>query len=391
MTSVSTIDPSHIDGTHRKQAVRVARLTIWLVAASVLIGILWSAFATVDDVTQGEGRVIPLSRQQTIQSLEGGILSKLMVQEGEQVKPGQILVKMDPTQARSDYLQTKSEIEVLTAEVARLQAEVLEKPDIGFPQPMSDVQATEEKLFTARRSKLTESIAALKDEEQSIQAQIDITEPLAKDGSISKVDLLKLQQQKSTIVGKETEIRNTYVQNAYNDLADRKAKLASLKENIVNKKELLARTDIRSPLAGRVNNINITTLGGVVQPGQTIMEVTPIDDQLLIETKVRPRDVAFIAPGMPASVKITAYDYTVYGDLKAKVTQISEDTVTSDSKSPNQQQYYKVMVKTDRNFLERDGQKYPIRPGMVAQVDIETGQRSVLSYIVRPLLRAQLR
>jgi adhesin transport system membrane fusion protein len=139
-----------------------------------------------------------------------------------------------------------------------------------------------------------------------------------------------------------------------------------------------------------VNNINITTLGGVVQPGQAIMEVTPIDDQLLIETQVRPRDVAFIAPGMPASVKITAYDYTVYGDIKGTVTQISEDTVEQDTPQ-GQQEFYKVMVKTDRNFLERNGQKYPIRPGMVAQVDIKSGQRSVLSYLMRPLLRAQLR
>ncbi|QPZ93355.1 HlyD family efflux transporter periplasmic adaptor subunit [Thioclava electrotropha] len=390
MSSSSAIDPSFIDGTHRRQTLKVARNTIRLVAGCVLIALIWAGFAQIDEVTRGDGRVVPLSRLQSIQSLEGGIISKLMVHEGDLVKPGQILVKMDPTQARSDYLQTKSEMEVLEAEIARLQAEVLEKPDIGFPAKMSEIEATEEKLFKARREKLEQSLKAIRDEEATIQKQIDITQPLTKDQSVSQIDLLKLEQQKATLVGKETETRNSYVQDAYKDLADRKAKLASLKEGIIQKEDQFKRTDIRSPVAGRVNNINITTLGGVVQPGQAIMEVTPIDDQLLIETRVRPRDVAFIAPGMPASVKITAYDYTVYGDLKGTVTQISEDTVQEKTQT-GEQEYYKVMVKTDRNYLERGDQTYPIRPGMVAQVDIKSGQRSVLSYLMRPLLRAQLR
>ncbi|MPQ95992.1 HlyD family efflux transporter periplasmic adaptor subunit [Thioclava sp. JE_KL1] len=390
MSSSRAIDPSFIDGTHRRQTLKVARNTIRLVAGCVLIALIWAGFAQIDEVTRGDGRVVPLSRLQSIQSLEGGIISKLMVHEGDLVKPGQILVKMDPTQARSDYLQTKSEMEVLEAEIARLQAEVLEKPDVGFPAKMSEIQATEEKLFKARREKLEQSLKAIRDEEATIQKQIDITQPLTKDQSVSQIDLLKLEQQKATLVGKETETRNSYVQDAYKDLADRKAKLASLKEGIIQKEDQFKRTDIRSPVAGRVNNINITTLGGVVQPGQAIMEVTPIDDQLLIETRVRPRDVAFIAPGMPASVKITAYDYTVYGDLKGTVTQISEDTVQEQTQA-GEQEYYKVMVKTDRNYLERGDQTYPIRPGMVAQVDIKSGQRSVFSYLMRPLLRAQLR
>lgn len=185
-------------------------------------------------------------------------------------------------------------------------------------------------------------------------------------------------------------MRNAYVQDAYSELADTKAKLLSLQQSIVQKQDQLARTDLRSPVAGRVNNVNITTLGGVVQPGESIMEVTPIDDQLLIETKVAPRDVAFIAPGMPASVKITAYDFSVYGDLKGTVEQISDDTVESDS-SDGRQSFYKVMVRTDRAYLERQGERFPIRPGMVAEVDIQTGRRSVLSYMIRPLIRAQLR
>lgn len=390
MSSLSTDTPSFADGSRRLQAVQVARQTIWVIAATVVIALIWSALARVDDITRGEGRVVPLRRQQTIQSLEGGIISELQVREGDTVQPGQILVKMDPTQFRSAYLQAKSEMEVLAAEVQRLEAEVLEKEDVGFLEPMTEIQATEERLFRARRTKLLESIASVNNQIEPIQTQIDLTAPLAKRGAVSQVDLLKLQQQKTTLEGKITELRNVYVQDAYSELADTKAKLLSLQQSIVQKKDQLERTDLRSPVAGRVNNVNITTLGGVVQPGEAIMEVTPIDDQLLIEAHVAPRDVAFIAPGMPASVKITAYDFSVYGDLKGTVEQISDDTVEADG-ADGKQSFYKVMVKTDRAYLERHGERYPIRPGMIAEVDIQTGRRSVLSYLLRPLIRAQLR
>lgn len=389
-TTSDAFSSSHIDGTDRSQTLRVARQTIRLIGVAVLLGLIWAAIAQVDEVTRGEGRVVPLRRLQTIQSLEGGILSELLVNEGDIVAPGQVLARMDQTQFRSAFLQARAEIEVLEAETARLEAEVLEKDDVGFAEPMSEIQATEERLFRARRTKLLESIAAIESEKAAIQAQIDITEPLVRGGSISQIDLLKLQQQLATLLGKVSEIRNAYVQDAYSDLAASKAKLASLRQSIVQKEDQLTRTDIRSPVAGRVNNVNITTLGGVVQPGEAIMEITPIDDQLLIETKVLPRDVAFVAPGMPASVKITAYDFSIYGDLAGTVTQISEDTVEEDTPQ-GREDFYKVMVKTDRAYLERHGQHFPIRPGMVAQVDIESGRRSVLSYLIRPLIRAQLR
>ncbi len=390
MSSAGAIDPGYLDGTHRKQSLKVARNTIRLVTLTVIIALSWASLAQVDEITRGDGRVIPLRRLQTIQSLEGGILATVMVQEGDLVQPGQIVAKMDPTQARSDFRQTQSQIEVLEAEIARLQAEVLEKDTVGFPEPLTEVQKTEQSLFAARKAKRDESLAALEAEGDSIQAQIDITEPLARDKSVSEIDLLKLRQQKAALMGKLTDIRNNYVQDAYKDMADRKAKLASLRESVVQKQDQFQRTDIRSPVAGRVNNINITTLGGVVQPGEAIMEITPVDDQLLIETKVLPKDVAFIAPGMPASVKITAYDFSVYGDLEGTVIQTSEDTVQEET-AKGLQEYYKVIVKTDRNYLENEGETLPIRPGMIAQVDIKSGQRSVLSYIARPVLRAQLR
>ncbi|MCT4334756.1 HlyD family efflux transporter periplasmic adaptor subunit [Paracoccus sp. YLB-12] len=381
---------SHVDGSYRRLALKRARLTVHIVLLTVAIAVGWSAFAQIDQITRGDGRVIPLRRMQSIESLEGGILSDLLVSEGDLVKEGQIIANLDATRSRAAFLSAQSEVESLKAEVERLEAEVLEKPALDFGGNPTATEQTELRLFNARRTRLEASLKALEGERSSVQQQLDITGPLANSGSVSRIDVLQLQQKLAELEGKISEARNGYVQDAYRDLAERRAKLSSLQQELVQKEAELGRTVVRSPVEGRINDILITTLGGVVQPGEAIMEITPIDDELLIETRVLPRDVAFIAPEMPASVKITAYDFSVYGDLRGKVTQISEDTVEEDT--PNgPQDYYRVMVRTERSYLERFGDRFPIRPGMVAQVDIESGKQSILSYLSRPLLRARLR
>lgn len=390
MTEADRFDPSHVDGSYRQIALRRSRRLVQIVSAVVVGAILWAGFAQIDEITRGDGRVIPLRRMQTVASLEGGILAELLVREGDVVTSGQTVARLDPTRSESAFLAAQSEILTLEAEVARLEAEVLEQPALDFGATPSDTEATELRLFNARRTRLQASLAALQSERDAIQQQLDITSPLAAGGSVSRIDVLKLQQQGAELEGKISETRNGYVQDAYKDLAERRAKLGGLRQEIVQKRDEFARTEVRSPVEGRINNIEVTTLGGVIQPGEPIMQITPMDDQLLIETKVLPRDVAFIAPGMPASVKITAYDFSIYGDLRGTVTQISEDTVEEETaKGP--QDFYRVMVQTERSYLERYGQTYAIRPGMVAQVDIEGGKRSILSYLTRPLLRARLR
>lgn len=390
MSHQDPIKTSYIDSSYRTAALRQARWTIWLVLISLVIFLIWAGLAQIGQITRGDGRVVPLRRMQTIQSLEGGILSELRIAEGDLVQKGDTIALLDPTRTRAAFLAARSEIATLEAEVARLEAEVMELPVLDFGEDPTSTEQTELRFFEARRTRLESSLRALGDEKSAIEEQLAIIMPLAQKGSISRMDVLQLRQKLSELEGRISDARNVYVQDAYRDLSERRSRLTTLKEELVQKEDQLERTVVRSPVDGRINNITITTLGGVVQPGEPMMEITPVDDQLLIEVKIQPRDVAFIAPNMPASVKITAYDYAVYGDLRGTVTQISEDTVEEDG--PNgKQEFYRVMVQTDRAYLARFGEELPIRPGMVAQVDIESGHQSILSYLLRPILRARLR
>lgn len=393
MTAITDKLLDDLDGTSRQHTRRVARQTIWCVFLALIVALIWAGLAQINMITRGEGTVIPMQRTQVIQSLEGGLISELHVREGDSVKAGDILVSIDETRFRSAYLETASEIATLEAEIARLEAEVMEQDQVVFPvgtDAKRETRNNELMLFQARRDKLEDSVASLEEERRIINEQIAITEPLTSSGSVSRVELFRLQQQAAALSGKIAGLRNAYVQDAYDDMVEKKARLLSLQQVLLQRQDQLERTKIRARVTGRVNNVNINTIGGVVQPGDQIMEVTPIDDELLIETRILPRDVAFVTPGMEASVKLTAYDFSIYGDLRGNVVQISEDTVDEESLT-GKKSYYRVMVRAKQNYLEAKGEQYPIRPGMIANVDIETGRRSVLGYLLRPLLQAQLR
>lgn len=369
-----------------------ARPMLWACAGIVLVFIAWASWATVDEVARGEGRVVPSSRVQVIQSLEGGILQDLMVKQGDIVEAGQSLVQLDSNRFRSSALESGAQVTALAAAIARLEAEVLGQPRITFPASIAQddpVLASERSLFTARRQNLNATIQALTEEIAYARRQLAMIEPLTARGVVSEVEALRLGKDIAALTGRQTEVRNTYMQEAYAELAAKKAELAAQTQIFNQRQDQLNRTRLTAPVRSRVNEVLITTRGGVVQPGEAIMQLTPIDDRLLVEARILPRDVAFIRAGMPARVKITAYDYTVYGDLSGAVEQISEDTIEEDTPR-GKVAYYKVLVRTDRAHLERGGQTLPIRPGMVAEVDVQSGSRSVLSYLLRPLIKAKL-
>jgi len=363
-----------------------------MILLCVILFVAWAAWAELDEVTRGEGRVIPYSRMQKIQSLEGGILGDLLVEEGDLVEVDQPLVQLDETRFRTSFEESASQATVLKAAIARLQAEVLNQGVIDFPAEVaadSPLARSEQELFRSRREKLNESARSIGSQIRIARDQLDIVQPLVGRKVVSEMEALKLSQDIATLNGKLTELRNTYFQEAYTELSAKKAELSALEPIVQQRGDQLRRTEILSPVRGRVNKILINTRGGVIQPGEPIMEVTPVEDRLLIEARIKPRDVAFLVPGMPAKVKITAYDYTVYGDLSGTLEQISADTIEEETVR-GKESYYQVQIRTDGAKLVRDGEVLPIIPGMVAEVDILSGKRTVLNYLLRPLLKARL-
>jgi len=370
----------------------VAKPILWTSLLSIACFVGWANWAELDEVTRGDGRVVPFSRIQKIQSLEGGILEQLMVKEGDLVETGQLLVKLDNTRFNSAFLESKSHAEALTAAIARLEAETLNKDKITFPDSVpakSHFAATETALFKARRAKHHEAVHSLNSELDLVRKQLQVIEPLVASRAASEMEALRLRKEIASLSGKLSEVNNAYFQETYTELASKRAEFSELEQNLLQRKDQLSRTQVLSPVKGRVNDILITTRGGVIQPGEPIMEVTPIDEQLLVEAKVKPRDVAFLVPGMPAQVKITAYDYTVYGDLSGTLEQISPDTIEEES-IRGKESFYKILIRTSTSYLKKGDEILPIKPGMIAEVDIQSGKRTVLNYLLRPLLKARL-
>lgn len=370
----------------------VSRPLLWALLLSLIAAISWAAWAQLDEVTRGDGRVVPFSRMQKIQSLEGGILDRLLVQEGELVQVGQPLVRLDRTHFETSWQEAANQAEVLGAAIARLDAEVMGQDHIVFPDGMpadGPVARSERELFKSRRDKLNENTRSLQQQIRLAQSQLALVKPLVERRAVSQMEALKLSQDIATLSGKLTELKNSYFQDAYTERQEKKAQLAQIEPIVQQRKDQLRRTEILSPVRGRVNTVLISTRGGVVQPGEPIMEVIPVEERLLVEAKVKPRDVAFLVPGMAAKVKITAYDYSIYGDLKGTLEQISADTIEEDTVH-GKEYYYQVLIKTDGSQLMRNGEVLPIIPGMVAEVDILSGKRSVLNYLLRPLLKARL-
>ncbi|GAB3275360.1 HlyD family efflux transporter periplasmic adaptor subunit [Parahaliea aestuarii] len=374
-------------------AGRWTRPLLWACMAALLAFVAWATWATVDEVTRGQGRVVPSTQQQSIQSLEGGIVSEIPVTEGQVVEAGQVLVVLDQTRFRSAYLESRSKAQGLRAAIARLEAEVFGAEQIALGEPEMagwPEMETEQRLFAARRQRQEEATAAIHRELNAARRQAAVVQPLVAKAAVGEMELLRLQREVAGLEGRLAELGNAFVQDAYTELADKRAELAALEQVMVQRNDQLRRTRLVSPVRGVVNNISITTRGGVVPPGEEIMQITPLDDQLLIETRILPQDVAFIAPGMPATVRISAYDYSIYGALEGEVAQISSDTL--EEQTPRgEETYYRVLVKTTANYLRRKNEALPIKPGMIAVVDIRTGERNIISYLLRPFTRLELR
>ncbi|CAM2996008.1 HlyD family type I secretion periplasmic adaptor subunit [Burkholderia gladioli] len=370
-----------------------SKLMLYVVAALLVAFLIWARFARVEEITQGEATVISRSREQVIQSLEGGILEEMNVREGDIVKKGQMLLKIDPTRAQTSYREAYSKAVGLKATLARLRAEAFSQP-LVFPPAVrgeTEVVQMETKAYNSRRHALDESIAALERSYVLQQKEIALAEPLAAKGLMSDVELLRMKRTANELQSQMVERRNRYQADANSELTKLELELAQTNESLVGRRDVLSRTTVVAPVYGTVKNVRVNTIGGVIQPGEHILEIVPLEDQLLVEGKIKPSDVAFLRPGQPAMVKITAYDFGIYGGLKGKVSYISPDTLKDDAKAAagKDATFYRVQVLTDRAYLEAGGKQLPIMPGMIARVEIRTGEKTILDFLLKPIFKAQ--
>ena len=364
--------------------------TLVLLLALLAAGLAWAGLSRVEEITQGEGRVVPSSREQIIQSLEGGILQEMRVREGDVVAAGQPLLRIDPTKADSSLKEGVSKRLALQATAARLAAESRGTP-LVFPADVAldrSIVKNETQTFVARRRAVEESTGTLRRSRELLSREIAMIEPMVARGLVAEVELLRMRRQANDLELQIDERLNKYRTEAAGELTRVESELAQVTGVLTARQDLVDRTVIRAPLRGTVKNVRVTTIGGVIQPGQDIMEIVPLEDQLLVEARIPPSEVAFLSPGLAAKVKLTAYDYTSYGGLDGRVEFISADTLR-DERKPGEENYYRVLVRTDKSVLVAGGKSLPIIPGMTATVEIRTGEKSVLDYLLKPVLRSR--
>lgn len=414
---------------------RTLHLIVQAALAFLVVGLVWAHFAVLDEVTRGTARVIPSRQTQMIQSLEGGLIQQIMVGEGEIVAPGQPLMRIDDTAFGAQFGEARERRAALMARVARLEREAkwsgaatLSFPgglEAAFPRAI----AAERALFDARVRKLEQDLEVLDQqigqkqrEREELEAQarrlatskplldreLAITRKLYGDRVVPEIEMLRLERQVAELAGQievgrasltraegaiaEARARRegalvAFRAGAEEELTKSRADLAAIEEGIRASEDRVRRAELRAPVRGIVNKMHVTTIGAVVQPGATLIDIIPLDDTLLVEAQVRPQDIGFIRPSQSAVVKVTAYDSAVFGSLAGRVERISADTLAD----PRGESYYRVIVRTDKNYLGIEGNPLPIIPGMICQVEILTGQKSVLSYLLKParLLRDQ--
>jgi adhesin transport system membrane fusion protein len=422
---------SEVDAAiHRKGSSMAFVLTL-VIALLLVTFVLWAHFTVLDEVTRGLGQVIPSRKVQVIQNLEGGILQEIMVQENQIVNKGDILIRIDNAMAASQYRDAFTKAAQHEVTIVRLNAEIEGKSAIVFSDQFkeTDPQILEDQksIFKAHRQQLQAELNVLRSQHSQKQQEIiemqsrkkqlerslglarqqrDIAKPLVDQGVYPRVDYLALERDISSLLGDIDALRLAIprIRQAANEASRRieqrraevkaqaldeknrhRGELKSLQEIMSAGEDRVTRTDVRSPVRGTIKQINLNTLGGVVRPGESILEIVPLDDTLLIEARIRPADIAFLHPGQKAMVKITAYDFSIFGGLEGVVEAISADTIEDD----NGENFFKVKLRTQKNAITYRNEELPIIPGMTASIDILTGKKSVLAYLLKPILRAK--
>ena len=412
------------------QSPRGGRAIIWVILFLFALFIVWAYYSEIEQVTRGEGKVIPSTQVQVVQNLEGGILSEILVHAGELVKKGQLLLRIDETRFSSSFKQNRVKYLSFKARAARLVAEAngtLFKVPPEVIDEYPEIGVREQELFESRKREfqstlniLQEQISQREHENRELstkleeltrtnallQKELELTRPLVAQGAVSEVEVLHLERQASQMQGEIATIKQTipkaqsrlqeaqlavkeaqltFYNKAKSELNQVLAELDEVSATAIALEDRLKRTNVRSPVTGTINRMLVNTEGGVIQPGMDLVEIVPLEDTLVVEAKIKPADIAFLRPEQEAKIKFSAYDFTIYGGLDAKLEHISADSI-SDEKGNS---FYLVRLRTDKNFLGSESNPLPIIPGMVATVDILTGKKTILAYLLKPVLRAK--
>lgn len=437
MSSQGVFDRDDLDfmpDVHAATRHRGRRFAYILTIMSILFfGVMgvWAHYAILDEVTRGEGTIIPSTKTQVIQNLEGGILSEILVREGDIVEAGDVLVRIENTIATANLEDAQSQYYSLLATEARLVAELEDAEEITFPDAVGAnapiVASDQKRLFNARKRQLAAQVSVLESQaiqrkqevaemgsrrrqlEQSLRLareELAITKPLVQKGVMPRIDLIRIDRQVADLEGEIRTIRTaiprlqsaqkeaeqrieemvlTTKTDASDELNGIRAELKSISQSLFAGQDRVTRTSVQSRVRGTVKNLKRTTVGGVIQPGEDIMEIVPLDDTLLVEAQVRPADIAFLRPGQNAIIKVSAYDFSIYGGLSADLERISADTI----KDEEGESFYRVYLRTAESELQRNGEVLPIIPGMTVTAEILTGEKSVLDYLLKPILKAK--
>ncbi len=371
---------------------RWAGIVLFLMIGLVGAAVTWAHYAEVEEITKGNAKVISSRGEQKVNSLEGGILTELMVREGDVVEAGQVLAKLDPTKANSSFQETDVRRIALRLSAARLQAEA-KGSALVFPanlQGYKDIIQSETRAFEAKRDSVQQSVAAIQMNIKNVERELNMLRPLAKEGAVSVVETMRLERQIGELQAQVLDRVNKAKAESNIELIKVESELSQLGENLKARVDIVERTFIKSPVRASVKSIKHNTIGSVIPPADTIIELVPLEEGLLVEAKIRPSDVAFLHNGLPVTIKISAYDYTIYGSLQGKIKFISPDTVKDERRAQTDEEaYYRVLISTNTSTLESNGKKLEITPGMTASAEILTGKRSILEYILKPVLKAK--
>jgi adhesin transport system membrane fusion protein len=360
---------------------------MWALVFFIAGSALWAHFAKLEEQIRAPGKVIVSSRSQIVQAVDGGVLKKLFVKEGDQVKAGDLIAELDPARFQASNDEVRAKVIGLRANIVRLEAEMSDK-DLKFPaeiQAYPDIVSAQRDLHDRRAQSQREELASIEQSLQLATLELNSLERLAAGGDAARTEVLRARRQVSELQGNATNKRNAYRQDAQTELAKNQADLEQAEQVLAQRNEALQSTKIRAPMSGAVKNVKITTLGAVLKAGDEILQIVPSDDPLIVEAKVKSGDVAFIRPGLHANVKLDAYDYTVYGSLKGHVSYVSPDTIDEELKR-DEQPYYRVLIQIDE--VPTDASKpLEVIPGMTAITQIITGERTVMAYLLKPLRR----